>query len=234
MATKSLKARQDELAVTRRSIYNPKLKDEYHTIEEYIDEEWTKFPTYDTGGDFNSGNLGGGSSNFMSGFFYRLKPDDVRLALKYGEVKRALLGVQIGDVTSQLAEEKGLSSLNGYGSGDLLVHVNVWTPKELNKEQKDFFERIKNGKTRALQENSGAPLIVCHGGVMRAFGALYGYDAPALFKNAHLYEFMPLEDGPFPWTVYDYELCTETTVLKRNLSSIYAAPDDPSAEEIAV
>ena len=33
--------------------------------------------------------------------------------LKYGEVKRALLGVQIGDVTSQLAEEKGLSSLKG-------------------------------------------------------------------------------------------------------------------------
>ena len=25
--------------------------------------------------------------------------------------------------------------------GDLLVHVNVWTPKELNKEQKEFFER---------------------------------------------------------------------------------------------
>ncbi|MGB5497697.1 MAG: molecular chaperone DnaJ [Maribacter sp.] len=37
---------------------------------------------------------------------------------------------------------KGISSINGYGSGDLLVHVNVWTPKELNKEQKEFFERM--------------------------------------------------------------------------------------------
>ena len=29
------------------------------------------------------------------------------------------------------------------GAGDLLVHVNVWTPKELNKEQREFFERMK-------------------------------------------------------------------------------------------
>lgn len=38
---------------------------------------------------------------------------------------------------------KGISSINGYGVGDLLVHVNVWTPKELTKEQRDFFERMQ-------------------------------------------------------------------------------------------
>jgi len=37
---------------------------------------------------------------------------------------------------------KGLPSVNGYGSGDLLVHVNVWTPKKLNKEQQQFFEKM--------------------------------------------------------------------------------------------
>lgn len=41
---------------------------------------------------------------------------------------------------------KGVSSLNGYGSGDLLVHVNVWTPKELNKEQKEFFQRMQGNE----------------------------------------------------------------------------------------
>ncbi len=39
---------------------------------------------------------------------------------------------------------KGINSLNGYGSGDLLVHVNVWTPKNINKEQKEFFERMQD------------------------------------------------------------------------------------------
>jgi len=50
-------------------------------------------------------------------------------------------GIQSGKILR--LRGKGISSINGYGSGDLLVHVNVWTPKELNKEQRDFFERMQ-------------------------------------------------------------------------------------------
>ncbi len=39
---------------------------------------------------------------------------------------------------------KGLESLDRYGKGDLLVHLNVWTPKKLSREQKEFFENVKN------------------------------------------------------------------------------------------
>jgi molecular chaperone DnaJ len=39
---------------------------------------------------------------------------------------------------------KGLPSIDHYGNGDLLVHVNVWTPQSLSKEQKTFFESMKN------------------------------------------------------------------------------------------
>jgi molecular chaperone DnaJ len=39
---------------------------------------------------------------------------------------------------------KGIPSVNGYGKGDFLVHVNVWTPKTLNKDQKAFFESMKD------------------------------------------------------------------------------------------
>ncbi len=35
---------------------------------------------------------------------------------------------------------KGLPSIERYGTGDLLVHVNVWTPQNLSKDQKLFFE----------------------------------------------------------------------------------------------
>ena len=38
---------------------------------------------------------------------------------------------------------KGLPSIDHYGNGDLLVHVNVWTPQQVSKEQKEFFERMK-------------------------------------------------------------------------------------------
>ena len=51
-------------------------------------------------------------------------------------------GVQSGKILR--LRGKGISNLNGYGKGDLLVHVNVWTPKILNKEQKDFFEKMSN------------------------------------------------------------------------------------------
>jgi len=51
-------------------------------------------------------------------------------------------GVQSGKILR--LRGKGIPSINGYGKGDLLVHINVWTPKTLNKEQKDFFERMRD------------------------------------------------------------------------------------------
>lgn len=40
---------------------------------------------------------------------------------------------------------KGLPSIEGYATqGDLFVHINVWTPKFLNKIQRSFFEKMRN------------------------------------------------------------------------------------------
>ncbi|MEL0653135.1 MULTISPECIES: molecular chaperone DnaJ [unclassified Algibacter] len=51
-------------------------------------------------------------------------------------------GVQSGKILR--LRGKGIPSINGYGTGDLLVHVNVWTPKTLNKQQKEFFEAMRD------------------------------------------------------------------------------------------
>ena len=48
-------------------------------------------------------------------------------------------GVQSGKILR--LKSKGIPSINGYGAGDLLVHVNVWTPKTLNKKQKPFLSQ---------------------------------------------------------------------------------------------
>ena len=50
-------------------------------------------------------------------------------------------GIQSGKILR--LRNKGIQSINGYGAGDLMVHVNVWTPKELSKEQREFFERMQ-------------------------------------------------------------------------------------------
>ena len=46
---------------------------------------------------------------------------------------------------------KGLPNIEGYGGkGDMFVHINVWTPQKLTKEQKEFFQsQLQNGDMNA-------------------------------------------------------------------------------------
>lgn len=39
---------------------------------------------------------------------------------------------------------KGVRDLNGYGTGDQLLHVNVWTPKKLSSEEKAVLEKFRD------------------------------------------------------------------------------------------
>lgn len=39
---------------------------------------------------------------------------------------------------------KGIKSIEGYGQGDQLVHVNVWTPKKLSAEEKEALEGLRD------------------------------------------------------------------------------------------
>ncbi|MBL4655372.1 MAG: molecular chaperone DnaJ [Bacteroidia bacterium] len=41
---------------------------------------------------------------------------------------------------------KGLPEINSYGKGDQLVYINIWTPKELSKEEKNLLEKLKDSK----------------------------------------------------------------------------------------
>ena len=42
---------------------------------------------------------------------------------------------------------KGLPEVNGYGKGDLLVNVNVWIPKSMNREETKLFEKFRESAT---------------------------------------------------------------------------------------
>jgi molecular chaperone DnaJ len=37
---------------------------------------------------------------------------------------------------------KGIPSLNSYGRGDLLVNINVWTPRSLDRKEKELMEQL--------------------------------------------------------------------------------------------
>ncbi|MFC4269492.1 molecular chaperone DnaJ [Polaribacter marinivivus] len=58
-----------------------------------------------------------------------------------GKVKIKIdAGTQSGKILR--LKGKGLPSIERYGTGDFLIHINVWTPQELDKEQKTFFENM--------------------------------------------------------------------------------------------
>jgi molecular chaperone DnaJ len=39
---------------------------------------------------------------------------------------------------------KGIKDINGYGKGDQLIHINVWTPKNVSNEERQILERLRN------------------------------------------------------------------------------------------
>lgn len=41
---------------------------------------------------------------------------------------------------------KGVPDVNGYGAGDLLVYIQVWIPKKVDKEEKEMLEKIQESK----------------------------------------------------------------------------------------
>lgn len=85
---------KDELAISLRDSYNPKLSEQQHVIEELYEREngetfWQGEPTSESGWSFWNGNVVGGSSNFMSGYFHRLKPIDFKLVSEFGDIEGA-------------------------------------------------------------------------------------------------------------------------------------------------
>ena len=41
---------------------------------------------------------------------------------------------------------KGLPQLQGYSSGDLFVHINIWTPTKISNEEKEILEKLKESQ----------------------------------------------------------------------------------------
>ena len=41
---------------------------------------------------------------------------------------------------------KGVPDVNGYGVGDLLVYIQVWIPKKVDKDEKELLDKIKDSK----------------------------------------------------------------------------------------
>lgn len=70
---------------------------------------------------------------------------DVEVPTINGKVKIKIEpGTQSGKILR--LRGKGIKDIEGYGSGDQLIHVNVWTPKSLTKEERAMLESLRTSK----------------------------------------------------------------------------------------
>ncbi len=68
---------------------------------------------------------------------------DVEIPTVDGRVKIKIEpGTQTGKVLR--LRGKGLPNVNRYGTGDLLVNIAVYVPERLTREERDFFEKVKD------------------------------------------------------------------------------------------
>jgi len=81
---------KDEIAMTRRDVVTPKLNNEPQVIEfQKLNGDWEGKPNNEGGQNFWNGSVVGGSSNFMSGYFHRMKPNDFKLLSTYGPINKS-------------------------------------------------------------------------------------------------------------------------------------------------
>lgn len=70
---------------------------------------------------------------------------DIEIPTLEGKARIKILpGTQPGKVLR--LKGKGLPVLNGIGKGDLLVNINVWTPKNLTKEEKELLGSLQHAE----------------------------------------------------------------------------------------
>ncbi len=62
-------------------------------------------------------------------------------------------GVQSGKVLR--LRGKGVPSINGYGRGDFLVVVNVWIPKDINKDERKVLEKLNESPSFKPRKTEG-------------------------------------------------------------------------------
>lgn len=60
-------------------------------------------------------------------------------------------GTQAGRILR--LRNKGIKDINGYGRGDQLINVNIWTPKKLTDKEKELLEELKEAPN--FQPNPG-------------------------------------------------------------------------------
>jgi len=108
---------KDEIAISRRDLYTPNLKDEFHIIYQKDDEgKTTRYDGREYNWSFWNGSLVGGASNLMSGYFHQMMPYDFKLKSTFGEIEGANVedwAVSYADLAPYYQKTKEIIGISG-------------------------------------------------------------------------------------------------------------------------
>jgi len=54
---------------------------------------------------------------------------------------------------------KGIPELNGYGRGDIIVNIQLWTPQKISKQEKEIIQKLSNSENFTPQNTSSKGLF---------------------------------------------------------------------------
>lgn len=78
--------------------------------------------------------------------------DSIEIPTVSGKAKiKVEPGTQSGKVLR--LRGKGLPNVQGYGNGDLFVHINIYTPSTLTKEEREIIEKLKKSENFTPSED---------------------------------------------------------------------------------
>jgi len=101
---------------------------------------------------------------------------------------------------------------------DCVEMFDGWIDPPNGEKSQDFINRVKRAKNRALSLKDTPALIVCHGGVFRAFGKLYNLEMWGV-ENCRLHRFTPDRTNvSFPWTAHSFHM---EDILREQLSEVF-------------
>ena len=107
--------------LARRRVFRSKITDEPQVFEKpNRDGSWSQLDT----AQFWGGNIVGGASNFMSGYFHRLKPEDFRLLSEFGPIEGANIAdwpIEYDDLEPYYVKVEQLIGV----SGKVVPHPNL-------------------------------------------------------------------------------------------------------------
>ena len=61
---------------------------------------------------------------------------------------KAKINIEAGTQSGKILRlrSKGIPEVQGYGKGDLLININVWTPKKLSSKEKDILAKLRESE----------------------------------------------------------------------------------------